>query len=150
MAIENRRSLLLVVVATLLVGCGEEPKFQAGGKVIFDKRPVYPATLMFKDSEGKILPVNTANDGSFQLFDVRKSKYQVAVQTPKLAGVGGNKVLQGDQSPEAEGRREATVPDKFKEANTQIPAKYADFATSDLVFDFSENVAQDLLIELKN
>jgi hypothetical protein len=71
------------------------------------------------------------------------------VQTPKLANVGGGAKVQGDQSPEAVGTREATVPEKFKNAFTAIPQKYEDFATSDLEFDFSESVQQDLQIVLK-
>jgi len=130
-------------------GCGQTPTFEAAGTIHFNQKPVYPATLMLRDDQGQILPVSTAADGSFRLFEVRKARYQAAIQTPQLANVGGSRVpVKGDTSPDAEGTREATVPEKFKQANTQIPDRYRDFASSGLSFDFSEEVPQDLVIEL--
>jgi hypothetical protein len=135
----------------LLTSCGEAPKFSINGKLEFQGKAVYPATVLFKDSEGNILPANTASDGTFKLLDVKLSKYQVAIQTPKLANVGDrNLKVEGDQSPEAAGTREATVPDKFKNAFTAIPSRYEDFATSAIEFDFSASVQQELKIELKD
>ncbi len=141
----------LLLGCLLLTSCGDAPKFSTSGKVEFQGKAVYPATVLFKDLEGNILPANTASDGTFKLLDVALSKYQVAIQTPKLANVGNrNLEVKGDQSPEAEGTREATVPEKFKNAFTAIPSRYEDFATSTIQFDFSEAVQQDLKIELKD
>jgi len=139
----------LLLGCLLMTACAETPTFSTAGKVEFAGRPVYPATLLFQDAEGNVLPTSTTDDGTFRLFEVRKGKYRVAVQTPKLANMGGGQRAQGDQSPEAAGTREATVPEKFKNAFTAIPQKYEDFSTSDLEFDFSDSVQQDLQIVLK-
>jgi hypothetical protein len=141
----------LILGSLLLTSCSEAPKFSTNGKVEYQGRPVYPATVLFKDLEGNILPTSTSNDGTFKLLDVKLSKYQVAIQTPKLANVGGNSgEAKGDQSEEAVGTREATVPEKFKKAFTAIPARYGDFASSGLEFDFSESVQSDLKFELRD
>jgi hypothetical protein len=140
----------LMLGALLLTSCSDAPKLSTNGKVEYQGRAVYPATVLFKDAEGNILPASTASDGSFKLLDVKLSKYQVAIQTPQLANVGGDSgKAKGDQSPEAVGTREATVPDKFKNAFTAIPTRYGDFASSGLEFDFSQSVQADLKVELK-
>lgn len=149
------RRLTVVLMTTMigltgLVGCGETPPTEALGRVEFNGKGVYPATLMFKDPEGNLLPVSTASDGSFRLLGAQPTTYEVAIQTPRLAGVGAARgPIQGDQSPEAEGSREATVPEKFKNANSDIPQRYKDFSSSQLRVDLSQGVPADWVIRLE-
>lgn len=137
---------LLALVA--IIGCSEPPPVITQGKVVYKGRGVYPATLLFKDSQGNVLPTATADDGSFQLINVKQDKYQLAIQTPKLANLGTKRGPEADAEDAPEGSREATVPAKFKDANIGIPARYESFDSSQLVFDFTTEISQDIQIAL--
>lgn len=139
---------LLLLVG--LIGCGEAPPVITQGKIVYKGRGVFPATLLFKDSQGKVLPTSTADDGSFKLIDVKKDKYRLAIQIPKIANLGTKQAPAAGDDAAPEGSREATVPAKFKNANVDIPAKYADFDSSKLEFDFTSEISQDIQITLED
>jgi len=143
------RCLYLLLLLTL-IGCGEAPPAITQGKILYKGRGVFPATLLFQDSQGKVLPTNTADDGSFKLIDVKKDKYRLAIQTPKLANLGNKRGPEAAADEAPEGSRESTVPAKFKEANVGIPAKYEDFDSSQLVFDFTAEISPDIQITLED
>jgi hypothetical protein len=78
--------------------------------------------------------------GEFVVRGVESKVYTAAIQTQKLAGVGRRKPK--PQSDAGDGKESSTrvqVPDKFKNANVDIPEKYSNFDTSGLTFDFSES-----------
>jgi hypothetical protein len=141
---------LPLLVLAVLVGCSDPPPVITQGKVLYKGRGVFPATLLFKDSQGKVLPTATADDGSFKLIDVKQDKYRVAIQTPKLANLGTKRGPEADAEDAPEGSREATVPAKFKDANVGIPAKYESFDSSQLEFDFTAEISQDIQITLED
>lgn len=141
------RGCCFFLAALLIVGCGRNSvPTEIRGTVTMDGKPVYPGVVMFKADTGSGLTANLSNKGEFRMFNVKEgNKYAVAVEPIKLAGLSKRASVrkQSEQSEQADGeppRREATVPDEFKNASIDIPKKYHSFETSGLVIDCTSGI----------
>lgn len=135
------------VAVVLLAGCGGQGGggVELQGKVVFNGKGVYPGTIIMRDGEGQTISSNLTATGEFTLRGVKETSYTAAIQTQKLGGLSGRAAAQAAQrASEAEAgapkRREDTIPDKFKNANVDIPEKYESFEDSGLSYDFSSGV----------
>jgi hypothetical protein len=130
-------------------GCSRPETHFVEGKVVFDKKPVFPGTVLFKNAEGKIQTANLNSGGAFRVPDITNSSYVVAIQTPNIDFKEGSAELPSENK--ADGKpliREKTVPEKFKNANTKIPAKFRSFETTSLTYDFTAEIPSSLVIDL--
>ena len=137
-----------VLALVALAGCSEtKPSASIQGEVIYNGKPVFPGTILLKPDEGRVVSANLTADGKFIVSGIASTKYRVAIQTQKLANVGGRSA-----APKGEvRRREDTVPDKFKNANVDIPGNYRSFDSSPLQWDFSSEIPSDsMVIDLGN
>ncbi len=139
-------SMTALTVGSLATGCGvRSVPTEVRGMVEFQGKPVFPAVIMLKDSRGNGLTDNLDGNGEFRVFGVSATKYSVVIEPIQLDGLSkipqippaGKKGADGAEEPL---RREDTVPDKFKNANIDIPKKYLSFETSGLEIDCSNGI----------
>jgi hypothetical protein len=140
--------LLAVIVAVTLVanGCdsSKAPGASFSGKVVFDGKGVFPGSIILKDDDDNTLTANLNAQGEFVVRGVENKLYTAVVQTQKLAGVGRRKPKpENDAGDGKESSTRTEVPDKFKNANVDIPDKYSNFDSSGLEFDFRESIPEE-------
>ena len=119
------QKIFILIGVVLFFGCAKKGS-EVKGYVLYNGRPVYPGSVIFIPETGKTLSANLNDKGEFILHGVKQKKYKVAIQTQKLGGIK----LEEAQTPGL--RREDAVPDKFKNLNADIPAKYGSAKTSGL------------------
>lgn len=129
-------SIPLILTISLAGGCSQPvPSVLVNGTVTYAGKPVFPGSVIVVDSEERSYVGNLSDDGTFRVAVDSEGPIRVAVKTIKL-GNAGRVAASGD--PDAEtGSREATVPDKFKSPNVDIPGKYSSVETSELTFDLA-------------
>ena len=128
-------AVLLVVFA--IAGCGgvTEPKIEVTGKIMFGGAPVYPGTIMMRnldDDENQVFTGNLNDKGEFTFKVSKEGKYQFAIQTQRLKAFTEGRSVDPQSGSQ---NREENIPDKFKNANVDIPKKYEDFKTSGLEYE---------------
>ena len=133
----NRIGIAAVLLVVLVIaGCGgiTEPTIEVKGKVMYGGAPVYPGTISLRDpddEENQIFNGNLNDKGEFVCKVSKPGNYQMSIQTQLEKALSGGGV-EGSMDSKT---REDNIPDKFKNANANIPKKYSDFKTSGLTFD---------------
>jgi len=140
----NRRYLSFLLAGFLLAvfsGCNGQPaNCLVQGRIEWDGKPVYPGTVIFKSETGESFLGNLTSEGSFSMLIGPAGTYHCGIQVHELSGLSR---LPPPKKPQSEGesepaRREDKIPDQFKSANIDIPAKYRKAETSELVFEISQ------------
>ena len=147
-----KAALTLLLLASLLScgGCGSPVNTTVvTGSVVFDGKPVYPGTVLAQPESGNLISANLTPDGKFKLTGMASTSYKVAIQTQKLANTGRARSARDAGSDSSPKRREDKVPEKFKNANVDIPENFRSIASTPIRWDFqneipSEDVAVDL------
>jgi len=133
----------------VLNGCSEEPtRYEAGGTVTFDSKPVENATLAFVPDAGLAGQAQTDKDGKYKITSVGKpglpaGKYKVSIKATTGGGFAG-----GTTADEKKEKMMDMMMKGPKDVVDVIPPKYSDPQTSGLtaevtsdpkknVFDFS-------------
>ncbi len=165
--------LFTVLCGGLLAGCNRSdvPGFVVKGKIVFETKPVFPGSIIFKADDGATLSGNLDSKGNFTIRGVQKTTYVAAIQTQKLANLGSRPAQAAAAEPKGSfasensaadstgsatdekappKRREDHVPEKFLNSNVDIPGKYNSFSSSGLTFDFTDGAPDaPLKIELE-
>lgn len=140
----NRRLLSLPLAGVLLAvlsGCNGQPaSCLVKGTIEWNGKPVYPGTVIFKSKTGESFLGNLDAEGRFSIVTGPTGEYFCGIQVHELSGLSR---LPPPRNPPSEGssepaRREDKIPDQFKTANIDIPAKYRNAETSGLVFEITE------------
>ncbi|MCA9269839.1 MAG: hypothetical protein KDA41_15265 [Planctomycetales bacterium] len=131
--------LLALLVGWTAAGCSRGPKIvPTKGKVLFKGEPLPYGSVMFQPASGQPARSEIKPDGTFVLGTNTLSDG---------ATVGTNRVRvtsYESQSPTATISRDA----EFSLGKSQIPKRYTDFDTSDLVVEVADTKGNDVLLEL--
>jgi hypothetical protein len=141
---QRRQRLSLLLVGFLLaafLGCSGQPSnCLVSGSVEWEGKPVYPGSVVFRDDAGESYIGNLTSEGKFSTVVGPAGNYRVAIQVHQLSGLSRlppPKTSQKEEDSEPP-RREDKIPDQFRNANIDIPAKYRQVETSELVFEITE------------
>ncbi len=144
--------MLILGVLTVGIGCNEPAPGKLTGVVSMNGDPVFPGVVMLRSTSGKGLSANLSNEGKFTAFGVEAGeKYSVAIETIKLAGVSRVAKPSSNSNANSESgsvplRREDTIPEKFQNANIDIPRKFSSFDTSGLIIDCTDGLPVDPVV----
>jgi len=127
-------------VSLLTQGCNRQPETcLVKGSVFWERKPVYPASIVLKSQSGESYIGNLTAEGTFFVQVGPPGKYQCAIQVHELSGLSklpstpDSSSVDPNQSEPL--RREETIPAQFRSANIDIPAKYRNTEYSNLAFD---------------
>ena len=149
-------AFLGLVLVLFTSGCNEPAPGKLTGVVLMKGKPVFPGVVMLRSGSGKGLSASLSNEGKFTAFGAEAGEqYSVAIEPIKLAGVSRAARAKGSSGSDSSGteaprRREDTVPEKFQQANIDIPKKYASFESSGLTIDCRDGLpAEPVVLDLK-
>lgn len=140
----------LFVASLLLAGCGPTTT-RVSGKVSLRGKPLALGTVMLVDSTGLPKYGQIGAEGVYQVDDVRPGPVKATVSSPPPPGSPAAKAAargRGETGVKAEERGEAPPAQPAGAGGWfAIPDKYADPATSELMFEVK--AGQPLDIDLK-
>ncbi len=154
----NPKFAMICLCVAVFAGCGGEkvkrdPVFPVKGKVTYKGKPVVGADVVFAHEGGKRSAFGRTDDeGAYQLTTFGSNDGAV----PGKQSVTISKPTAAPSEPEAPVESEAYVPPgygpppKAQKTGNEIPAKYAQAATSGLVAVVNEDGENEINFELKD
>ena len=128
----------LLAALVMATGCDQAPpSVEVKGTVVYAGKPVFPGSVIIVDDQERSYVGNLDDQGRFRVLVESQGSVKLAIKTIKL-GNAGRMPASGDPDAE-EGSREAGVPDKFRNANVNIPTKYSSVDSSGLSFELASS-----------
>jgi len=140
----TKMTFVLLAFSTFMMGCGggapdDAPKLApVAGVVKYKGRPMPDVVVNFHPDKGPRGNGSTDKDGKYQIKTNGALGAVVGKHKVTLAGTGGGEIL-----PEANGQEMAF--EKKKQGN--IPPKYNDVATTDLLIEIPEAGNEQLTLD---